>query len=113
MVFSIAAIVLALVTIAVKWVSIARIRDLNAALLEAQTGAMTARNRLKVALNEKAGTERKITVTGRNNQAIERHLTTLLRELEGIQAHAEEQAEITRQKLSLAEDLKRRSGPLR
>ena len=111
--FGIAAIGLALATIAVKWVTISRIRDLNAALLEAQTGAMTARNRLKVALNEKAGTERKISVTGRNNQAAERHLTTLIKELEGIQAHAEEQAEITLQKLALAEDLKRRSGPLR
>ncbi len=110
--FGIAVLALALATIAVKWVTICRIRDLNTALLEAQTGAMNARNRLKIALNEKAGTERKISVTGRNNQIAERHLTQLMKELEAIQAHVDEQAEITRQKLALAEDLKRRSGPL-
>ena len=111
--FGIAALALALVTIVVKWVTIYRIRDLNAVLLEAQTGAMSARNRLKVALNEKAGAERKISVTGHNNQIAERHVKQFMKELEEIQAHDEEQAEITRQKLSLAEDLKRRSGPLR
>ena len=111
--FGIAALALALATIVVKWVTIYRIRDLNAVLLEAQTGAMSARNRLKVALNEKAGAERKINMTGHNNQIAERHITKFMKELEEIQAHAEEQAEITRQKLTLAEDMKRRSGPLR
>lgn len=106
-------ILFALGTILVKWITISRLRDLDAVLLGAQASAMEARNRLKVLLNEKAGTERKITLTSKNNQAAERHILRLARELEEIQAQVEEQAEIARQKLALTEDLRRRSGPMR
>jgi uncharacterized protein (DUF3084 family) len=109
----IAVAVLVLITMGIKWFTIRQLRDLRASLLEAQTLAMNARNRLKVALNEKAGAERKLSVTGRNNQAAERRITQLEKELLEVQAHADEQAEITRQKLSLAEELKRKSGPIR
>jgi hypothetical protein len=112
-VFGIGVALFALVTVGIKWFTLHQLRDLNSALLEVQTAAMSARNRLKVALNEKAGAERKISVTGRNNQAAERRVAQVERELLELQAHAEEQAEITRQRLALAEELKRKSGPIR
>ena len=103
---------LAVAIIAVKWLSIANLRSLGAGLLDAQTSAMNARNRLKVALNEKAGTERRIAAAGRAAQTAERHISQLERELAELQAHAEEQAMIARQKLALTEDLKRNTLPL-
>ena len=106
-------LVLAVGTILVKWITISRLRDLDAVLLDTQTSAMEARNRLKIVLNEKAGSERKITITAKSNHAAERQVLRLMSELEQIQAQVEEQSEITRQKLALSEDLRRRSGPVR
>lgn len=106
-------LVLAVGTILVKWVTISRLRDLDAILLDAQASAMEARNRLKVVFSEKANTERKIAVVAKSNQAAQRHVLRLMNELEQVQAEVEEQAEITRQKLALSEDLRRRSGPMR
>lgn len=111
--FGLAAALFALATVGIKWFTLHQIRDLNASLLEAQAAAISARNRLKVALNEKAGTERKISVGERNNQAAERRIAQLEREFLEVQAHAQEQAEIARQKLALAEELRRKSGPIR
>lgn len=109
----VAVALLALITMGIKWFTLHQIRDLNASLLEAQTSAMNARNRLKVVLNEKAGAERKISVTERNSQTAERRIAQLEKEVLELQVHAEEQAEITRQRLALAEELKRKSGPIR
>lgn len=111
--FVIAVAVFALAVIGIKWFTLHQLRAFNASLLEAQTSAMNARNRLKMALNERAGTERKISVTERNNQAAERRIVQVEKEFLEVHAHAEEQAEITRQKLALAEELKRKSGPIR
>jgi predicted nucleic acid-binding Zn-ribbon protein len=103
---------LAVAIIAVKWLTITNLKSMRADLLEAQTSAMDARNRLKVALNEKAGTERRIGTAGRSIQTAERHVAQLEKELAELQARAEEQAMIARQKLALTEDLRRKSGPL-
>jgi hypothetical protein len=110
MVLGITTVALMFATVLIRWCTALGLRDRKRRLSEAVEEKGHARHRLKVAIGESSIAEREIEKCGRKIRTTEHRLIQLARELEGLSHEAREQQELTREKLRLAEEVKKRKG---
>ena len=106
--FGIGVVLMILVTVGVKWLTMAQLRQLAETLAGAQTSFRQAKDRLQSTLSGKADAERKVLVLERNNQVVERRIMQLEKDLGELNARAKERADLERRKFELTEQLRKK-----
>ena len=110
MLLGITAVAFMFATVLIRWCTVLALRDRRRRLAEAVEENGHARHRLKVAISESSITEREIERCGREIRRTEHRLMQLAKELEGLSHDAREQGDLAREKLRLAEEVKKRKG---
>lgn len=110
MILGVTAVAFMFATVLIRWYTVTALRDRRRRLAEAVEENGHARHRLKVAIGESCIAEREIEKCRRKIRSAEHRLIQLARELEGLGHEAREQEELTREKLRLAGEVKKRKG---